>query len=325
PDVATPTAWGELAPVQPGRSEVLANGTPMAWWISFDDPLLTSLIDRMVRANLTLQQAEARVREARAARRIAHPDRWPQIGASGSYTRSRGSESGPVTPSNGQWRDFFAAGFDAQWELDVFGGNRRAAEAGDAALEAAESDRNGVLISLLGEVGLDYVTYRSLQQRIALTEQNLLAEQQTLDLTRRLFGAGMAPELDVQRAAAQVATTAATIPPLEQQAAQAMHQLGVLIGEPPMTLQAELSVVGPIPRLPAQVPIGVPSELLLRRPDISRAERDLASQTAQIGVATRDLFPRFFLGGLGGLQSVDASDFLKWESRVASLGPSVKW
>jgi len=135
----------------------------------------------------------------------------------------------------------------------------------------------------------------------------------------------MAPELDVQRAAAQVATTAATIPPLEQQAAQAMHQLGVLIGEPPMTLQAELSVVGPIPRLPAQVPIGVPSELLLRRPDISRAERDLASQTAQIGVATRDLFPRFFLGGLGGLQSVDASDFLKWESRVASLGPSVKW
>jgi NodT family efflux transporter outer membrane factor (OMF) lipoprotein len=325
PDVAAPSAWGELAPAQQGRSEVLASGTPAGWWISFDDPVLGSIIERALRSNLTLQQAEARVREARAARRIAAADLWPQIRTSGSYTRSRSSENGTGSATPGTWSNLFEAGFDAQWELDVFGGNRRAAEAGAAAFEAALSDRNDVLVSLMGEVGLEYVTYRSLQQRIALTQQNLSAQQQTLDLTRRLFDAGLAPELDVQRASAQVASTAATIPPLEQQAAQAMHTLGVLIGAPPMTLQSELAPVGAIPQLPGQVPIGVPSELLLRRPDIARAERALASATAQIGVATRDLYPRFFLGGFGGLQSVDAADFFKWQSRVASLGPSVTW
>src|SRR5262249_19633553 len=125
--------------------------------------------------------------------------------------------------------------------------------------------------------------------------------------------------------AAQVATTASSIPPLEQAAAQALHGLGVLIGEPPMALAQELEAVGPIPRPPAQVAVGVPSELLLRRPDVARPRRQPAAQTAQIGVATRDLFPRFFLLGLGGLQSLSASDFFKWESRVASAGPTVSW
>jgi NodT family efflux transporter outer membrane factor (OMF) lipoprotein len=198
-------------------------------------------------------------------------------------------------------------------------------EAADASVQAAEDDRNAVLVSLLGEVGLEYVTYRSLQQRIALANRNVAAQQGTLDLTRRLFNAGLAPELDVQRAAAQVATTAATIPLLEQQAAQAMHVLGVLIGQPPMALQQELAAVGPIPKPPAQVAVGLPSELLLRRPDVARSERQLASQTAQIGVATRDLFPRFFITGAASLQSVHASDFFDWESRALSLGPSVSW
>ena len=221
--------------------------------------------------------------------------------------------------------NLFQAGFDANWEVDVFGGNRRSVEAADASVEAAEDDRNAVLVSLMGEVGLEYVTYRSLQQRIALANQNLAAQQGTLDLTRRLFNAGLAPELDVQRAAAQVATTASTIPLLEQQAAQAMHALSVLIGEPPMTLQQELAAVGPIPKPPAQVAVGLPSELLLRRPDVARSERQLAAQTAEIGVATRDLFPRFFITGAASLQSVRASDFFDWESRALSIGPSVSW
>src|SRR5438093_354181 len=195
----------------------------------------------------------------------------------------------------------------------------------DAIVEAAEDDRNAVLVSLMAEVGLEYVTYRSLQQRIALANQNVAAQQGTLDLTRRLFNAGLAPELDVQRAAAQVATTASTIPLLEQQAAQAMHVLSVLIGQPPMALEQELAAVGPIPKPPAQVAVGLPSELLLRRPDVARSERQLASQTAQIGVAARDLFPRFFISGAASLQSVRGSDFFDWESRLLSLGPSVSW
>jgi outer membrane protein, multidrug efflux system len=326
PDVDAPPSFGELAPAaEPGRSEAVGEGAPTAWWISFGDPLLGSIIERTVKANLTLQQAESRVREARASQRIAAADLWPQVDASGSYTRARDSKNGPAAIDSGKWHDLFAAGFDANWELDVFGGNRRAVEAADATVEATEHDRNAVLVSLLGEVGLEYVTYRSLQQRIALTEQNLSAQQKTLDLTRRLFDAGLSPELDVQRAAAQVATTASAIPPLEQQTAQAMHRLGVLIGELPMALASELAAVGPIPRPPAQVAVGFPSELLLRRPDIARAERRLESQTAEIGVATRDLFPRFFLSGTGGLESLHASDFFKWESRAASLGPSVTW
>ena len=327
PDVVTPPAWGELAPAAPpgGRSDAIGDGIPAAWWTAFDDQLLTSLIVRTVQSNLALRQAEARVREARALRRIAAADLWPQVDASGSYTRERTSKNGVSAGGAGKTFDLFQAGFDANWEIDVFGGNRRSVEAAEASVEAAENDRNAVLVSLMAELGLEYVTYRSLQQRIALANGNLAAQQGTLDLTRRLFNAGLAPELDVQRAAAQVATTASTIPLLEQQAAQAMHLLGVLIGEPPMTLQPELAAVGPIPKPPAQVAVGLPSELLLRRPDVARSERQLAAQTAEIGVATRDLFPRFFISGAASLQSVRGSDFFDWQSRLLSLGPSVSW
>ncbi len=327
PDVATPPSWGELAPTAPpeGRSDAIVDGAPTAWWTTFDDQLLMSLIQRTAESNLTLQQAEARVREARASRRIAAADLWPHVEASGSYARDRTSKNGVSAGGAGKSFNLFQAGFDANWELDVFGGIRRSVEAADASVEAAEDDRNAVLVSLMAEVGLEYVTYRSLQQRIALANQNVAAQQGTLDLTRRLFNAGLAPELDVQRAAAQVATTASTIPLLEQQAAQAMHVLSVLIGQPPMALEQELAAVGPIPKPPAQVAVGLPSELLLRRPDVARSERQLASQTAQIGVAARDLFPRFFISGAASLQSVRGSDFFDWESRLLSLGPSVSW
>ncbi|HTO68642.1 MAG TPA: efflux transporter outer membrane subunit, partial [Myxococcota bacterium] len=328
PETATPATFGELrpqAPPQPAHSEAVAEGTPTGWWVSFGDEQLTAIVARAVEANPTLQQAEARVREARASDQIAAADLWPQIGASGSFTRVRTSKNGPGALKPGHWYDLFFAGFDANWELDVFGGNRRAVEAADASLEATERDRDAVLVSLLGEVGLEYVTYRSLQQRIALTERNLDAQQKTLELTQRLFGAGLAPELDVQRAAAQVATTAAAIPPLEEQAAQALHGLAVLTGAMPMVLAPELAETKPIPKPPPQVAVGLPSELLLRRPDVARAERQLASQTAEIGVATRDLFPRFFLSGLGGLQSIKSKDFFEWESLATSFGPSVTW
>jgi len=327
PDVVTPPSFGELAPAAPaaGRSNAVEGGTPTAWWTTFDDELLTSLVTRVAQQNLTLQQAEARVREARASRRITGANLWPQVEATGSYTRERTSKNGLSLGGAGKMLNVFQAGFDANWEVDVFGGNRRAVEAADASVEAAEDDRNAVLVSLLGEVGFDYVTYRSLQQRIALANQNLAVQQQTLDLTRRLFAAGLAPELDVLRAAAQVDTTASTIPILEQQAAQAMHAMSVLIGEPPMTLRDELATVGPIPKPPAQVAIGLPSELLLRRPDVARSERQLAAQTAEIGVATRDLFPRFFITGAASLQSIRASDFFDWQSRALSIGPSMAW
>jgi NodT family efflux transporter outer membrane factor (OMF) lipoprotein len=327
PEAPTPTSFGELAPAAPaaGRSDAVAGGTPVAWWTTFDDALLTSLVQRAVDSNLTLQQAEARVREARASRQIAAAELWPQIGSSASYARERASKNGTSPAFGGKVFDLFQAGFDANWEVDVFGGVRRSVEAADARVEAALDDRNAVLVSLMAEVGLEYVTYRSLQQRVALAKQNVSAQQETLDLTRRLFDAGLAPELDVQRAAAQVATTASTIPLLELQAGQAMHALGILIGQPPMALAQELAPVGPIPRPSREVAVGLPSELLLRRPDVARSERQLAAQTAEIGVATSELFPRFFITGVADLQSVHASDFFDWQSRALAIGPSATW
>jgi len=327
PDTSTPPSFGELAPTAApdGRSDAVAGGTPTAWWTSFDDRLLTSLIERTVAQNLTLKQAEARVVEARAQRRIAAADLWPQVGSSASYAREHASKNGTSLSFGGKAIDLFQAGFDANWEIDVFGGIRRSIEAADRTVEAAMDDRNAFVVSLLAEVGFDYVTYRSLQERIRLAKQNVTSQQGTLDLTRRLLNAGLAPEIDVQRAAAQVATTAATIPLLEQQAAQSMHVLGVLIGEPPMALQEELTAVAPIPIPPAEVAVGLPSELLLRRPDVARSERQLAAQTSQIGVATRDLFPRFFISGAAQLQSLRTSDFFDWGSRALAIGPSITW
>ena len=184
----------------------------------------------------------------------------------------------------GRWEEVFTAGFDASWELDVFGGIRREVQSADASFEATETDRDATLVTLFGDVGFQYVTYRSLQRRIAIANDNLRTQVATLELTHELFVAGISPEFDVQRAAAQAATTASTIPTLEFQAAQSM-QLGVLLGLPPMALRAELAPVVPIPRAPAQVAVGLPSELLLRRPEIARSERQLAAATAEIGVA----------------------------------------
>lgn len=332
PDAPTPTAWGELSPPPSPRpdgqpletSHPLAGGVPKAWWDTFDDGLLTSLVERAVASNFDLVAAEARVRAARSSRAISASALWPAIGSSFNYTRQRTSENSPGI-AVGRTFSLFQTGFDANWEVDVFGGNRRAVESADADLEAAIHDRDAVLITIMGEVGLEYVTYRSLQRRIVLAEENLRSQQSTLDLTRRLFAAGLAPELDVQRAVSQVATTAATIPLMEQQRQQAMHALGTLVGEPPMSLRHELAPESPIPQPPPEVAVGLPSDLLRRRPDVARAERIVAAATAEIGVAMRDLYPRFFLLGMAGLQSIAASDLFTWESRAASVGPRIVW
>jgi len=320
------------APVEPtaestavvGFSTTAAEPVEGAWWTTFDDALLTSLISRAAASNLSLKQAAARIRQARALRGIVGAPLWPNVDAAAAYTRQRYSDSGPsATP--GQQSDLYQAGFDANWEIDVFGGIRRSIEAAEATISAAEDDRRAVLVSLLGEVGGNYVDYRSLQQRISLTVANVEVQRATLALTRKLFAAGLATELDVTRAESQVATTESSIPLFEQQARQAMHRLGVLLGQPPMALRSELDPIGAIPEGPALVGVGVPSDLLLRRPDIRRSERQLAAATAEIGVAVRDLYPRVFITGLAGLSSVHAGDFFDWGSRVAAIGPSITW
>jgi len=322
PPVKTPPSWGEPLPSPETSLQEPAPAT--LWWTVFNDPELTTLMEWAAADNLDLEQAAARIRQARALRTVATAALWPNANARASYSRNRSSSNAPG-PLAGEQFDLYQAGFDASWELDVFGGNRRAVEAANAQLEAVQFQWDAVLVTLLGEVGSNYVTYRSLQQRIRIANENVKTQHDTLELTQRLFAAGLATDLDVARAESQVATTESAIPQLTAQARQAMHRLSVLLGQPPMTLADELAPVGPIPEGPPAADVGMPSDVLRQRPDVRSAERIVAAATAEIGVAVRDLYPRFFISGLGALQSVSASDLFTWGSRALSIGPSISW
>lgn len=331
PRTTVPGAWGELTkagaanPV-PQPSAATPAPMPLArWWTTFQDPTLDTLVVRAVRANPDLRRAQARVREARAQRGIITADLFPTADASGSYTRSHRSANAPGAPQGGKESDLYQAGFDASWEIDLFGGVRRNIEAANADLAASIESRRDVLVSLLAEVARNYVELRGSQRQAAIARANLEAQQETLELTRIRFAAGLASGLDVARAEAQARTTASKIPSLETSARQAIHLLSVLLAQEPDALVEELSHETPIPPTPPDVPVGLPSELLRRRPDVRRAERQLAAATARIGVAIADLFPRFSLSGALGLESSKFSDLGDDDSRFWSIGPSVHW
>jgi NodT family efflux transporter outer membrane factor (OMF) lipoprotein len=331
PALAVPTTWNEAQQkgVETRALELIR------WWTAFDDPLLNSLVDRAVQSNLDLRVAEARVREARASRAVVAAGQWPTLNTSGSYTRSRSSENALNFPSQGGAgggaagikleRNLFDAGFDANWEIDVFGGVRRSVEAADATVEATEYNRRDVLVSLLGDVARNYIDLRGAQRRLAVARANLKTQQDSLDLTRVRFNAGLASDLDVARAEAQINTTAAQIPVIESSLKQAAYTLDLLLGLSPGTLWQELEKEMAIPNLPTEVLVGLPSDLLRRRPDIRFAERRLAAATAQVGSAIADLFPKFFLTGIYGLQSISASDWFAGPSRYWSIGPTITW
>ena len=335
PPEQMPAKWSETAHgVTDGTAEV------SQWWTRFNDPELDSLIERAVLANKDLKIAEARVREARAQRRVVAADLYPTVDVSGAYSYSKRSENSSAALSSQAGagggnasqagvafdpQDLFQAGFDASWELDIFGGTRRAIEAADADTAAWEENRRDVLVTLLSEVARNYLQLRGDQLRIAIARDTIASQKQTVELTEVRFEAGLSSELDVSQARAQLATTQARIPALERSARQAVHQLGVLLGQEPGSLLDELLVEKPLPPVPPEVPIGLPSELLRRRPDIRRAERELAAATARIGVATADLFPSFSLTGAVGQLSTDISNIGSSGSTFYSIGPTIRW
>jgi len=332
PDFPVPSKWQEAQ--QTGIDTRSAELT--RWWTSFNDPLLDSLVERAVRSNLDLRLAEARIREARASRAVTAAGEWPAVDVSSSYKRIRSSENAfAVSPQGGGGpssflggnldQNFYQAGFDASWEIDVFGGVRRSVEAADATIEANVENRRDVLVTLLGDVARNYIDVRGFQSRLEVARANLKSQQDTLDLTKVRFQAGLASDLDVAQQEGQLNTTAAQIPTLESSLKQAAYRLDVLLGSQPGALWDELSKAGAIPSLPPEVLVGLPSELLRRRPDIRTAERQLAAATAQIGAATADLFPKFSLTGTAGLQSISASDWFTGRSRFWSVGPTISW
>lgn len=320
-----PDKWA-AQPSQPAGA-ALADSKLAQWWTIFNDPVLVSLEKRALKANLDLQVAQARLRQARASRGIAAGGLGPELDVSGSYQRTRYSSSSTRSSgsSAGTVGDVYQAGFDASWEVDIFGGLRRNLEAADADVRAAEDARRQVMVSLTAEVARNYLELRTLQQRIVIARTNLAAQRHTARLTRQRQQAGFVSGLDAANAEAQASTTAARIPPLESSARQNIHSLGVLLGQDPASLLAELTPVAAIPASPPTVPAGLPSELLRRRPDIRQAEAQLHAATARVGVATADLYPRFTLTGSAGYQSTVFNSWFDWAGRFWSIGPSVSW
>jgi len=300
------------------------------WWNTLNDPVLNSLIEQAVKANHDVRLAAARVREARARRAVVGAGQYPGIDVNAAESRNRFSKTAaPYSAFNVPgfpWGfDLYQAGFDASWEMDVFGAVRRSVEAADAGLQAGIEDQRSVLVSVLAEVARNYVELRGYQQQLAINDRDLQIQRETLELILDRSHKGTATQLDASRAAAQVSTTEAQLPYLRNLQWQAMHRLAVLIGQQPGALVETLSEVKPVPTPPAEAPIGVPAELLRRRPDIRRAERLLAAATARVGMATADLYPRFSLTGSFSLQSSNFSDLGRWESRTFGFGPAVLW
>ena len=326
PQTKAPAQWNESLAGGETNSAI----TTTEWWTNFNDSELDSLVGRAVRSSLDLRIAQARVREARAQYGIASADLWPTVDGSSSYARQRQSKHQPLVdsvplPGVPFENDVYQAGFDASWEIDVFGGKRRAKEAAGSQVLASEFGRRDVLITLLGDVARSYVDLRGYQGRLAIARENIDAQEKALAITRDRFAKGLSSDLDVQQASTVLATTRAGVPTLESSIQTSIHRLEVLLGQQPGSLQAELSQASPIPAQPPMVPVGLPSELLLRRPDIRQAERQLAAATANIGVAKSDLFPKFFLTGSAGFQSVNASDWFTSGSQFWSVGPTMQW
>jgi len=314
-----PLAWTDTTALIKGTS---AYADIVHWWTGFNDPNLASLVKRAINTNLDLLQAHARIRQARAARGIAVGGLWPTAEVSGSYARGRFSDLGG---SNAATRNLFQTGLDAVWEMDIFGGVRRSVEATDADIQFAVEDYRDVLVTLVSEVALNYIELRGFQQEIVIARNNLEAQQKTAELTHKKFQGGLVGTLDVANADAQVATTASQIPLLEAAAQQAIYNLSVLLGLEPMALLEELSPTNSIPLAPPQVPIGIPSQLLRRRPDIRRAEAQIHSATTRIGVATADLYPKFSLTGSLNFQNDQLHGLINSKNRFWTVGPAVDW
>jgi multidrug efflux system outer membrane protein len=317
----------------PGRTSGHASEAPFvdeAWWKNFQDPTLDALITQALKSAPDLAEAQARVREARALLGLAGAGRYPTADAGGEYTRNLGSENVPtgVPPGGlgpGIHSNLWQAGFDASWEIDIFGGIRRSIEAAGANFQAVAEDRADVTLTLIAEVARDYIELRGAQRRIDIARKNLAIERDLLALTQSLLAAGLAPQQDSLRAQAQVRDIQAAIPEFETDERSAAYRIAALIDRPFTEVSAELSVPRPIPQSASEVPVGLPSELLKRRPDVRAAERRIAAANARIGIAQADLYPHFSLTGGAGLESLNWSSFGNASSGYYQIGPGITW
>lgn len=319
PSTITPDYWNQSLTKDLNSS----NPSLESWWTRFNDPTLNRLIDKARESNRDLAIAYERVTEARAARGVSRSALFPSVDFNGAYSRNRSSENLGVP--GGVTSDFWSTGIDAGWELDFFGGVRRSIESADASLEGTQELFRDTLVSIYAEVAFNYIQIRTLEERIRLANNNISNQQGSVGLTQDRLDAGLAPELDVSQATTNLATTRAVIPLFRNQRDIAINRLATLLGRYPAPTESLLGKSKGIPIPKGSAGIGIPANLVRARPDIRAAERQLAAQTARIGVAEADLLPRFALSGTFDLQSIDSNNLLESSSRNYGFGPSFRW
>jgi NodT family efflux transporter outer membrane factor (OMF) lipoprotein len=329
PKAPVPETWLDMK--APAKAQTDEN---LKWWTTFNDPALNSLVDRAFAQNLTLREAGLRVIQARALRGIAVGDFFPQDqAATGSVSNTHTSRNAPLGRGGRSFNEY-SVGLEAAWELDFWGRFRRGIESADASLDASVADYDSFLILLASDVSTEYVLIRSLQEQLAFTRINVKSQQDTLELTKIRNRVGAVSELDVTTAQATLSNTQAFIPALEDELRQNTMALCVLLGHTPSNLEAELGGPGTVPAAPAEIALGIPADLLRRRPDVRRAERNAAALSAQIGVATADLFPAVSIKGMTGFHTSNlktpgfhpsAANLLDADSFEGFVGLDVNW
>jgi len=356
PTPQLPSSWEgatQSAATAAGAGDRAASGEPIdeTWWKVFQDPTLEQLEQRVALQNLDVQSATARLMESRLQARIIGGGLWPTVDANASYEREKASQqgllslfSGTVTPGSeasgtlgsgaggapastssslSAPLNLWQLGFDASWELDLWGGARRALEAARATAQASQEDLRNTLLEELAEVARDYLTLRGVQAQRSIVEATLAADRDTASITGQRAAAGLTPHQDLVRAEAEVQSVASQLPTLGQQEAQLLNALSLLLGAPPDSLRAELATPQQSSVALPPVPLGIPSELAHRRPDIRSAEAKLQAATAQIGVAAAELYPSVTLTGSFGLQALQFANLGSWGARQYALGPSL--
>ncbi|WP_155322810.1 efflux transporter outer membrane subunit [Desulfosarcina ovata] len=316
PEIAVSGNWqttfaGNAQPELPDPSHLAC------WWANFNDPILSGLIERAIAEGLDVQNSLARLREARARYGISDAALFPNLDLSADATWSRSG--------NDPAGDAYGSGLDAGWELDLFGGLRRAKEAAEADLQADAADLYDVMVSLTAEVGLGYVDLRMDQARLAVTRTNIDSQQETHDLIQGRYSVGLSNELDLQQARYNLESTRSRVPSLLTSIVASRNRLAVLTGQAPGKLDRLLAERQPLPVAPVTIAVGVPADMLQRRPDIRRAERELAAQTARIGEAEAERYPQIRLSGSIGIEASKLADLFESGTLFWNHGPRISW
>jgi NodT family efflux transporter outer membrane factor (OMF) lipoprotein len=337
PTVATPeqfvraeTPVAANATVDPtteaSTPESSAPAADAEFWRSFNDPMLTRLVEDSLSANHDLRIALANYDRANALLRGSKFDYFPTVTATAEASDTRASaDQAPGVSRADRDNESYSAGVAVGWELDLFGRVRRSVEVQRAGAEASAADLQALQVAIVGEVTRGYVELRGLQERLRVARENADNQRETLRLVDARFNAGRGTEFDTSRARAQLEATLARVPALEAQVAVTMHRIAVLTGRTPDALVAELEPQQPLPALPGRLDPGTPGDLLRNRPDVAAAEHRLHSATARIGVATADLFPRFTLGGLIGTQAIDSNALFERDSETRLVALGIDW